>query len=359
MSQSTYPVPGHVQDNANSALAGYVPATMGARFLARLLESLVWGLVVAVALLLAMTAFTGALVLAAILLLASPFAALAVLLTTGATVGNLLMGQRQVSATTGEVAAGATFLKYLLTGVVGTVTCGLGNVALLLTIKPPFNQHWADRAAGIVVIDARRGRVPRRRGAAGDEPFPQVGTAGRTHGLTSVELPQPVISSVPGVLGDPINTTPARDQWSNRPVPVVKDMRSVDAHLTLPPPGDESHNLATTVRRGTNASAAILLDTGEHVPVEGYLLIGRNPASTDSMPGARLIAVADEARSISKTHLAVGPAGSGIWVQDLHSTNGVRVIDAAGSSQQVPPGQRAPVLPGSTVAYGDRTFVVG
>ena len=69
------------------------------------------------------------------------------------------------------------------------------------------------------------------------------------------------------------------------------------------------------------------------------------------------VPIADEARSVSKTHLLleVGPAG--VQVTDRHSTNGVMVV-TAGVDLPCVPGVATPVPDGSSVRFGDRSLVV-
>lgn len=365
MSQSFAPGPGQGSENAYPAMAGYLPATMGARFLARLLDGLLAFLVLVILYYLLLRGWnqshSGIPILYLLVVVGYSVFSLAILLISGATIGNLLMGQRHVAVATGRIARGATFFKYFLEGLVGAVTLGIGNLALLMTIRAPFNQHWADRAAGVAVVDVKRGRDPRRVGVAAAPAQPPIAQpAAPRGGLTPVASPDqpPVIGSVPGFGGWTPSSPPAVDHWSHRPSPVVKDMRSVDAHTTMPPPSDDGDNLATTIRRGSGTSTGIVLDNGERLSVDGILLLGRNPAPYPGFSDARLVSVADQERSISKTHLAVGPAGAGVWIQDLHSTNGVSVCDSSGVTLRATPGERITVLPGSTVTYGERSFVV-
>ena len=102
----------------------------------------------------------------------------------------------------------------------------------------------------------------------------------------------------------------------------------------------------------------IRIDNGEVLDIDTPVLLGRNPGQLPGFESARLIPVADLARSISKTHLAVGPDGAGVWVEDLNSMNGVRVTVPGGAPTKAIVGQRYPVPPGGRVEFGDRSFVV-
>ncbi|MFC5928589.1 FHA domain-containing protein [Cryobacterium melibiosiphilum] len=97
---------------------------------------------------------------------------------------------------------------------------------------------------------------------------------------------------------------------------------------------------------------------GQSVSVTGVVLLGRQPAADPTRPGARLVAVADAATSVSKTHAVVEvdrAAGlpDTLWVTDLHSTNGVMVTAADGTQFDLAPGGRAPLTPGAQLFLGE------
>lgn len=94
------------------------------------------------------------------------------------------------------------------------------------------------------------------------------------------------------------------------------------------------------------------------VPVEGTLLLGRNPSATAGHPDARILAINDEAKSLSKTHAMLELEGDVLWVHDLQSTNGVWVVPADGEPVEVIPGQRAPVPAGGDLELGELTIQV-
>ncbi|WP_084733580.1 RDD family protein [Nostocoides jenkinsii] len=353
------------------ALIGYVPASFGQRAGAVIVESVVSTCVIAAAFGLAVLMAQGGaipaegLALMAFVVLAYGIASLFVMLKHGASIGGLMIGLRHVSSVTGELAHGAVVGKQVIKGLVSTITLGLGNIALLI-LRPPSNQHWVDRAVGVVVVDIKRGRDPRRKAAA---PAVARGAAPGPAPVPAQPAMDPalpgIIQAVPGgVQRPPVaapvwpQNSPAENAWSARPAPVIKDMRSVDGQATMPPPVEDGSGTATTMRR-SGMSVTVLLDNGQRIHIDGPVLLGRNPSAVMGFEQARLIPVPDEARSISKTHVALGPAGSGVWVQDLHSTNGVTVTEPGNGSRQLGAGERVTVMPGARVTYGDRSLVVG
>ena len=62
--------------------------------------------------------------------------------------------------------------------------------------------------------------------------------------------------------------------------------------------------------------------------------------------------VDDPARSVSKTHAVLQETQEGVRVTDLHSTNGVSVIDASGATTALAAGTAAALDAGATVLLG-------
>ena len=103
------------------------------------------------------------------------------------------------------------------------------------------------------------------------------------------------------------------------------------------------------------ASVRLRFTTGELLRVGPGVVIGRQPQPPADVPGAVPIAIDD--LSLSRTHLCVLPAPTGVWVVDLHSTNGASV-DLGTSSSVCTPGERVLVPAGGGVIFGDRRFTV-
>jgi hypothetical protein len=85
------------------------------------------------------------------------------------------------------------------------------------------------------------------------------------------------------------------------------------------------------------------------------VIIGREPQDDPANPGAARMAIDD--LSLSRTHLSVNPAPTGVWVIDRHSTNGASV-EIAGTVVPCPPGEGVLVPVGGIVRFGDRSFTV-
>ena len=68
---------------------------------------------------------------------------------------------------------------------------------------------------------------------------------------------------------------------------------------------------------------------GNPILIHEPTVVGRDPDNISAYPGAERVALDDPTRSVSKTHAAIFPLLDGVWVTDLHSTNGTRVEAAS------------------------------
>jgi uncharacterized RDD family membrane protein YckC len=98
---------------------------------------------------------------------------------------------------------------------------------------------------------------------------------------------------------------------------------------------------------------SILLDDGRRIPLEGLVLLGRNPQPDAGEEDAQLIKIADETRTVSKSHLAVGVDVDGVYVVDRGSTNGSTVSTTNGMSARCKAGEMVRVGEGAIISIGD------
>jgi len=96
-----------------------------------------------------------------------------------------------------------------------------------------------------------------------------------------------------------------------------------------------------------------VLDDAREVPVRGPVLLGRNPQPRPSEEGAALVKVADEGRTVSKSHLALDLHENGVVVVDRGSTNGSTVTTAEGRVLRCVPGVAVRVEEGAVISMGD------
>ena len=128
------------------------------------------------------------------------------------------------------------------------------------------------------------------------------------------------------------------------PAPITVPSRSVE------PSGE---TVARPARTSALTALALRLPDGRSIPVDSDVLLGRDPSSGPTGSGpARLIALDDPDRQISKTHLVVRVARGGVEVEDLHSTNGTSLLGPGGTAAPLTP-RVAIVAPiGSRVRLG-------
>ncbi|WP_159501982.1 FHA domain-containing protein, partial [Microbacterium sp. 18062] len=105
----------------------------------------------------------------------------------------------------------------------------------------------------------------------------------------------------------------------------------------------------------TSTGWELLLPSGESVPIAARtVVLGRNPNPTD--PGVQYLAVSDEARTVSKHHARLQWNGGAWTITDLGSTNGVSIIDAAGTEHPLPADGTASVV--ERFVLGDAVVVL-
>lgn len=113
---------------------------------------------------------------------------------------------------------------------------------------------------------------------------------------------------------------------------------------------------ATRARPAARPTIAVLaFDNGERLAITGSALIGRNPAPAAGEEVEHLLPIADETRSISKTHLLLTAAP--LAAIDRASTNGSSVV-RGGVEQPLVPGEPYPLAAGDVVRFGDRSVTV-
>lgn len=117
---------------------------------------------------------------------------------------------------------------------------------------------------------------------------------------------------------------------------------------------------AEPVPAGSSArtrTVVLALDSGVRLEVETSLLLGRTPVNPDGAEHP-VYAWPDLSRSMSKTHALLEWDGSILWVTDLDSSNGTRLVGPDDRVQPLVAGLRGPAGPGWTVRFGDRSLVV-
>ena len=105
------------------------------------------------------------------------------------------------------------------------------------------------------------------------------------------------------------------------------------------------------------ANRLVPLTGGAPIKLESTTVVGRDPDNISDYPGAACVSLNDVTRSISKTHAALALAPGGLWITDLHSTNGTR-IEEEGHVTVARPGESIPVPTGATIVLGSAAYRV-
>ena len=122
-----------------------------------------------------------------------------------------------------------------------------------------------------------------------------------------------------------------------------------ETQLAGPPPGYPPSAAAAPPQTGWLA----VLDDGRELSLTGLVLLGRNPQAQPGEEDAQLIKIADDTRTVSKSHLAIAVDSGGVFVVDRGSTNGSTVTTSNGVSTRCAAGEVVRVAEGSIVSIGD------
>lgn len=317
----------------------------------------------------------------------------------GMTLGKAVTGIRSVNVRTLErPGVGAVLLRFLIVVAAGVVPL-LGPAFILSS--PTFDpdargRGLHDKATGIWLVDIRKGlnpydakrmRVARKVVKAepnlGRSSLPSLATptdpdaqpeyrpgnrvsAGvlgmarphEPHGGPAIglSLATPTAAQTPVETGKPVlggyriadaSPTP---QASSPEMPSAPQPEPAELPAPEPVQPDPAPQTAPAMR------FALVFDTGESIPVSGPVLLGRNPDAANH-PGAMAIALTDDSRSLSKTHLLARPVDDGLEVLDCGSTNGSGLI-RGGTEYAIAAGTPIVTTDGDMIRLGDRVATV-
>ena len=156
---------------------------------------------------------------------------------------------------------------------------------------------------------------------------------------------------------------PAREASAEAPPAEVEAPRPPEPAVpttalptTAPKPAATATNSTTASAPASASYAALLLDTGQSIPVNRTIVLGRAPSpqrATDSP-----IPVEDQTRSLSRTHVRIAPSEGGITIEDLNSANGTRARSPNGQTHTLVPGQPIELPMNSQLLLGERLISV-
>ena len=163
----------------------------------------------------------------------------------------------------------------------------------------------------------------------------------------SAPMPQPLAQEASA------EAPPAEVEAPRPPEPAVP---TTALPTTAPKPAATATNSTTASAPASASYAALLLDTGQSIPVNRTIVLGRAPSpqrATDSP-----IPVEDQTRSLSRTHVRIAPSEGGITIEDLNSANGTRARSPNGQTHTLVPGQPIELPMNSQLLLGERLISV-
>jgi pSer/pThr/pTyr-binding forkhead associated (FHA) protein len=122
-------------------------------------------------------------------------------------------------------------------------------------------------------------------------------------------------------LEPPVESGTRRMSRADPAAPPTQPSPAIDAPAPVGPP-------ASTITPGTRWS--LVLPDGTELPIDGPVLLGRDPEAPDDVRGAHPVAVRDPEKTVSKTHALLRPDPAGVRVRDLFSTNGTALVLSGG-----------------------------
>lgn len=260
-----------------------------------------------------------------------------------ATPGMALMKLQLVGFLDGRtVGWGRVLVRWLVFTALGVTGIGL-IVLLAFLLVHPRHQGWHDRAANAVVI-VERPLAPPRTGVV-DPPSVQAGSGAAAppsaRPATGAGEPEPM----------PVAAEGARSATARSPTDETDPTTDDTAGSSVAESAENETDAAG--RRSILQGWVVVLDDGRAIDVDGLVLVGRNPQSRPGEEDARLVKLADESRTVSKTHLALGVDDAGLFVVDRGSTNGSTVTTPDRVSHACAPHTAVSVDEGSVVSIGD------
>lgn len=232
------------------------------------------------------------------------------------------------------------------------VTSGRADLELPVTPVAPAETARAV-PAGVSAVQPAAPLVPPPAPAAPPHPAAPARPAAPAHSVAPAHPlapapPSPVVPAAAQALPQALSTwapPPRRLASPDQGVPVAAPAA---AHLAGPP--------AAPATRAATGAYLLSFDNGQSFTVHGSGLVGRKPQSAPGEQHDALLAVDDENRSLSKTHLEFGIDEGGFWVTDRGSTNGTSVLTAHGEPLDVLVGVRIHVPADGSVRVGRRQF---
>ncbi|HMQ65210.1 MAG TPA: FHA domain-containing protein [Arachnia sp.] len=371
-----------------------IPAEIGPRVLARIVDSLLGTIVVYGMPALGMS--DGIVLVFAVVLLAGQ---LYLMYTRSTSFGHMVAKTKFLRLPSGEDAKGQFILRTFVTAGFEGATLGLGAISYFVTYRD--GQHWLDRAFSTVCVMTESvrdvaplpGPPPLVVGPAGVTPVgmparptapaaPPAAFASHQSSGQAPAAPQaaPQPFAPPAVHGftppgpPPTSFTPPAPVAPFTPPAPVAPIAPPQAASFRPPAAPESGGFQPpsapqppsamlndrTVLDPEFAeppAPVVVLDDGSRIALDATVVLGRNPVAPPEHPGARCIPVTDTSMRASKTHVAVFADQGEVKVADLGATNGL-VLELGGVKSKLASNETHTLPSEGVLHFGGRSLRV-
>ena len=219
---------------------------------------------------------------------------------------------------------------------------------------PPTRSRMATRSAAEPIISTES--IP----ISTPDPTPPSSPAVASGPLASVPPADPTPLSSAAVASGPLASVPSADPTPPSSPAMASGPGTDPGPAAHPVVSASSPSAARGRHRHTEdprANRLVPLTGGAPIKLESTTVVGRDPDNISDYPGAACVSLNDVTRSISKTHAALALAPGGLWITDLHSTNGTR-IEEEGHVTVARPGESIPVPTGATIVLGSAAYRV-
>ena len=219
---------------------------------------------------------------------------------------------------------------------------------------PPTRSRMATRSAAEPIISTES--IP----ISTPDPTPPSSPAMASGPLASVPSADPTPLSSAAMASGPLASVPSADPTPLSSAAMASGPGTDPGPAAHPVVSASSPSAARGRHRHTEdprANRLVPLTGGAPIKLESTTVVGRDPDNISDYPGAACVSLNDVTRSISKTHAALALAPGGLWITDLHSTNGTR-IEEEGHVTVARPGESIPVPTGATIVLGSAAYRV-
>lgn len=319
----------------------------------------------------------------------------------GETPGKVVLGVRTVRVEcqrdhrNGILPAGLSraFVKYLVL-LASSMVFGIG--LLIMICSPMFSrselrQGWADKIARLAEADIHKqvtAALPVQKlqfhtvssstmhesttsGSALSVPAPEPAPAPVipktpvSPAVPSVPLsaPAPALAPVPIVRATPaaplvpaVSTpsVPSAPTAKSMPLPVAQPSVRKVKHTALPSPaGNALPSRPGNVPPVPPKQITIYFEDGSREPlvIPSNVVLGRNPSPQQN--GDVVLAVPDRTGTVSRNHVRLEITAGHMWITDLNSTNGTRVVNEDGEEIDLVAQQRHAIQSGARISLGN------